>query len=147
MPNACGLLVELLAHPRHQLSALVAHDMGQRRLAEHAAQRRVEQGREPRIGALDRADGLVELQRIVDAIAREGIDHEPLLVGGDHFLRRIFEIENALVDIDDAVDQRHFEVQARLGDRRSDRLAEAHHQRLPRLVDGEQRRCNRGSAR
>ena len=61
---------------------------GERRLAEHAAQRRVEQDRELRVGALDRADRLVEAQRIVDAIAREGIDHEALLVGGDHLLRR-----------------------------------------------------------
>ena len=31
--------------------------------------------RQPRIGTLNRADGLVEFQRIVDAVARESIDH------------------------------------------------------------------------
>ena len=59
------LAVELLAHARHQLRALVAHDLGERRLAEHAAQRRVEQDRELRVGALDGADRLVEPQRVL----------------------------------------------------------------------------------
>ncbi len=35
-----GVAVELIADTRHQLRAFVAHDMGERRLAEHAAQRR-----------------------------------------------------------------------------------------------------------
>ena len=113
--------------------------MRERRLAQHAPQRRVEQDRELRVGALDRADGLVEAQRLLDAIAREGIDHEALLVGGDHLLRRVFQIEDALVDPDHAVDQRHLEVQAGLG-HDADRLAEPDHQRLLRLIDGEQRR-------
>ena len=89
----------------------------------------------PSIGA----DRLIELQRILDAVAREGIDHEPLLVGGDHLLRRVFQIEDALVDADHAVDQRHLEVQARLGDD-AHRLAEPDHQRLLGLIDREQRR-------
>ena len=105
------LVLELLAHLRHQRAALVADDTRQRVLAEHAAQRRVQQGREPRIGAFDRADRLIEPQRIGDLVAREGIDHEALLIGGDHFLRRIFEIEDALVDVDHAVDKRHLEMQ------------------------------------
>ena len=91
------------------------------------------------------ADRLIEPQRIVDPVAREGIDHEPLLVGGDHFLRRRVEIEDALVEIDHAVDQRQLEVQARLGDD-AHRLAEPDHQRLLRLVDGEQRASSRRSA-
>src|SRR6195256_2824041 len=91
-----GLAVELLAHARHELRALVAHQLGERGLAEHAPQGRVEQGRKPRVCALDRADGLVEAQRVMDAIAGEGIDHEPLLIGRDHLLGRILEIENAL---------------------------------------------------
>ena len=122
---------------RHELGALVAHDIGRGRLAQHAAQRRVEQGRQPRIGAFDHADGLIELQRVGDAIAREGIDHQPLLVGGDDLLRGVFEIENALVDGDDAVEQRELEVQARLGDG-ADRLAQPHHQHLVGLIDREQ---------
>ena len=40
------LAVELVAHARHQLGAIVAHDFGERRLAEHAAQRRIEQDRQ-----------------------------------------------------------------------------------------------------
>ena len=48
-------------------------------------------------------------RRIVDAIAGEGVDHQPLLVRRDHFLRRRFEIEDALVDGDDVVDERHLD--------------------------------------
>ena len=51
------------------------------------------------------ADALIEAQRVLDAVAGEGVDHQPLLVGGDHFLRRIFQIEDALVDRDHAVDE------------------------------------------
>ena len=51
----------------------------------------------------------------------------------------VFEIEDALVDGDHAVDQRHLEVQAGLGDD-ADRLAEPDHERLLGLIDGEQRR-------
>ena len=117
------VMIELIAHLRHQLLALVAHDVGQRRLAEHAAQRRIEQDGELRAGA-GRADRLIIFQRVDDAVAREGVDHEPFagLAGagigavaarGDHFLRRLFDVEDALVDIDDAVDERHFHVKAR----------------------------------
>jgi hypothetical protein len=45
--------------------------------------------------------------------------------------------ENALVDIDDAVDERDFDVKTRLGDD-AHRLAQAHHQSLPRLIDREE---------
>ena len=78
------------------------------------------------------------MQRVVDAIAREGVDHEPLLVRGDHFLRGVLQVEDALVDIDHAVDQRDLEVQPRLGDD-AHRLAEPDHEREPGLVDREQR--------
>ena len=139
MPNAWASRLSCSRHPRHQRGAIVAHHVSERRLAEHAAQRRVEQRREPRVRAFDRADRLVEQQRIDDAIAREGIDDEPLLVGADHFLRRILEIENALVDVDDAVDERPFEVQAGLGDGPHG-IAEAHHQRLTGLLHREQRK-------
>ena len=113
--------------------------MGECRFAEHAAQRRVEQGREPPVGALDRADGLIEQQRVLDLVTREGVDHEPLLVRGDHLLRGIFQIENALVDIDHAVDQRDLEVQSGLGDD-THRLAKTDNEREARLIDREQRR-------
>ena len=116
--DAVGLrfAVDQLADARHQFGALVAHDVGEGHLAEHAAQRRVEQDRELRVGALDRAERLIEAQRILDAVAREGVDHEPLLVGRDDFLRRRFKIEDALVDGDDGVDERQLEVKARLAD-------------------------------
>ena len=131
------LVVELLAHARHEVLALVAHHLRQRGLAEHAAQRRVEQDRELQVRAIDGADGLVEFQRVLDAVARERIDHQALLVGGDHLLRRVLEIEDALVDIDDAVDQRDLGMQSRLGDH-AHRLAQPHHQRLAGLIDREQ---------
>ena len=113
----------------HQGFALVAHHLDEGDLAEHAAQRGVEQRRQLDVGGLDRADALVEAQRVLDAIAGEGVDHQPLLVRGDHFLRRIFEIEDPLVDVDHGVDERRLEMQARFGDD-ADRLAEPHHQRL-----------------
>ena len=86
--------------------AVVAHQVGERHLAEHAPQRGVEQRRELEVRRLDRSDGLVEAQRVLDAVARERVDHETLLVGGDDFLRRILEVEDALVDADHRVDQR-----------------------------------------
>ena len=52
-----------------------------------------------------RADRLVEAQRIDDAVAREGVDHEPLLVGGDDLLRGQVEIEDAPVEIDHVLDR------------------------------------------
>ncbi len=41
------LVVELIAHTRHQLLTLIAHDLRQCRLAEHPPQRRIEQGGKP----------------------------------------------------------------------------------------------------
>jgi hypothetical protein len=67
----------------------------------------------------------------------EGIDHQPLLVGSDDLLGRVFVIEDALVDIDDAVQERDLEVQSRLRDH-AERLAQAHHQRLVGLIDRKQ---------
>jgi hypothetical protein len=87
---------------------------------------------------LDRADALIEPQRVLDAIAGEGIDHQPLLVRRDHFLRRIFEIEDALVDRDHGIDERRLEIQARFDDD-TDRLTESNHQHLFGLRHGEHR--------
>ena len=78
-------------------------------------------------------------QRIGDAVAGEGVDHEPLLVAQDQLDRRRVEIEHALVEILDLLDERHLEVQARVLDD-VDRVAELQHQRLLGLMDGEQRR-------
>ena len=112
--------------------------MSERGLAQHAPQRCVEQDRELRIRALV-LDGLIKAQRFLDAITREGVDHEALLIGGDHLLRRVFQIEDTFVDPDHAVDQRHLEVKAWLG-HHADRLTEPDHQRLLGLIDGEHRR-------
>ena len=80
------LVVELLAHLLRQLRALVAHHLDEKGFAEHPAQRRDQQGGEPRVGRLDRAHRLVEFQRILDPVACEGVHHEALLVGRDHLL-------------------------------------------------------------
>ena len=132
------LVVDQIADARHQFGALVAHHLDEGRFAEHAAQRRIEQNIELRVGGDFRTERLEEAQRILDAIAREGVDHQPLLVGGDHFLRRRFQVEDALVDIDHAVDERHLDVQARLVDH-AHHFTQPHHQRLLGLIDGEQR--------
>ena len=56
--------------------------------------------------AVFRAQRLIEAQRVLNAIAGEGVDHQPLLVRGDDLLRRRFQIEDALVDGDHIVDER-----------------------------------------
>src|SRR5262249_30625244 len=133
-----GLAVELLAHARGELRALVAHHLDEGRLAQHTPQRRYQQGRQPRTRALDRADRLIEPERILDAVAREGVDHQALLIGGDQLLRRRLEVEDALVDVYDAVDKRVFDVQAGIGND-ADRIAQLDHDCQFPLVHGEQR--------
>ena len=100
------LAVELLADARHQRGAVVAHDVREasprRARGASAELSRVESCELARSSGADR---LVEAQRIGDPVAREGVDHEPLLVGGDDLLRRVLEVEDALVDLDDGVDQ------------------------------------------
>jgi len=130
--------IELVADASHQGLALVTHHLDEGDLAEHAAQRRVEQRGQLQVGGLDRTDALVKPQCILDAVARESVDHQPLLVGSDHLLRWIFEIEDALVDRDHRVDEGRLEMQAGLG-RNIDRLAEPHHQGLLGLLHGEER--------
>ena len=131
---------------RHQFLALVAHHVRQCRRSEHAAQRRIEQDGKLRTGAVG-ADRLIIFERVGNAVAREGVDHEPLAglpgagIGavaarGDHLLRRLLDGENALVDIDHAVDERHFHVKSGLGDD-AHRIAEPDHQRLSGLINGE----------
>ena len=53
-------------------------------------------------------------------------------------MRRIFQIENAFIHGDHGVDQRDLVVQSGRGND-ADRLTETYHQRLARLIDGEQR--------
>ena len=68
---------------------------------------------------------MVEQQRIGDAVAHEGVDFEPLVLSDQHFLSLIVELEDALVDVDDRVDEGHARVQPRLADEVAHRLAEA----------------------
>ena len=72
-------------------------------------------------------------------IAHERVDLEPLVVRHQHFLALVVERENALVDIDDGVDERPLEVEARSADQVAHRLAEAKHERLFGRVDDEHR--------
>src|ERR1700686_1219355 len=141
------IAIELIAHQPHQLLTLVAHGVGQRCRSQHAPQRRVEQDRKLRAGAI-RPDRLVEFERIGDAVAREGVDDEALTglgeagicpgaARGNDFLRRRLDVENALVDIDDAFDEWKFDVEARFGDYAS-RFAQSHDQSLSGLIDGEE---------
>ena len=131
-----GLAVDLLGDQRHQLGALVADELDEGGIAEHAPDSRVEDDRELRVGDRDRADRLIEQQRIDDLVAAEGVDDEPLLVGSDDLERRRVEVEDALVELDHVVDERPFVIEAGRRDH-PDRIAEAKHQRLLRRVDDE----------
>src|ERR1700688_3655028 len=142
-----GIAIELIAHQPHQLLTLVAHRVRQRGRAQHAPQRRVEQDRKLRTGAIG-PDRLVEFEWIDDAVAREGIDDEALTglgeagvrpgaARGNDFLRRRLDVENALVDIDDAFDEWKFDVEARFGNY-APRFAQSHDQSLSGLIDGEE---------
>jgi len=113
-------------------------DLGQGSLAEHPAQRRVQERRELDIGGLDRTDALVKPQRVLDAVAGERIDHQAPAVESDDFLRWIFEVEDTLVDRDHRIDEGRLEIQARIGDD-ADRLAQPHQQHLFGLRHGEHR--------
>src|SRR5262249_49495831 len=79
---------------------------------------------------------LIEQQWIGDAIARERIDHDPLLIGGGHLLRRGVEVEDALVEVIDGLHHRHLPVEPWFIDD-GDRLAEFEHDRLLVLVHDE----------
>ena len=88
---------------------------------------------------IERAQRLVEAQRIDDAEARVGLHFEPLLVAEDHLLgRRLEQLQSRVVDID-AVDERRLDLQAGLDDD-ADRRAEADDQRLLALADDIERR-------
>ena len=84
------------------------------------------------------ADRLVVEQRVGDAVAGERVDHEALLVGGDHLLRRSVEIEQAAVEDAHLLHERDFGVEPRRGDLPLE-LAELEDERLLALLHGEQR--------
>ena len=121
----------------HQRLALVAHDVGEPGVAEHTADRRIQDVAELVVGAVRRLHRLVELQQVDDAVAQERVDLDARVVGGQHLLVRRFQVEDLVRRQDHVLDQRQLEVQPRIGDEAAaaDRLAEAQHQRLLGLRD------------
>ena len=111
-----------------------------------AAKRRIQHAAKLGVGAAGVGDGLIEQQRIVDLVAHEGVDLQPLIVGHQHFLALVVERENALVDIDHRIDERPLEIEARGVDEVAHRLAETQDQRLFGGIDDEcrHRRDNDG---
>ena len=91
------------------------------------------------VGALDSADGLVEAQRIDDAVAHESVDLDALIVGGEHLLFRTLQVKDTIVQENDRLDEGYLEMQAGIGDEPAsgNRLAEAQHKRLFRLQHDE----------
>ena len=136
--EALAFGVHLLGDLLHQGVALIAHHRLEGRAAEHTPKRGFEEGAKPRPGAKFVTHRLIEQERVGDAPAGEGIDHQTLLIGCDYLLRRGIEIEQPLVEIDDVLDERDLVVEAGLGDETLG-LAELEHERLLRLVDGEER--------
>ena len=72
-------------------------------------------------------------------VAHEGVDLQALIVGHQHFLALVVEREDALVDIDDRVDERPLEIEARRVDEVAHRLAEPQDERLFGRIDDERR--------
>src|SRR5262249_4194978 len=166
------LLVHLAGDGAHQRLAFIAHDGDEACAAKHAPQRRLKHGAQPRISSLLVAHRLEEQERIDDLVAREGVDDEALLIRCDHFLGTRVDVENALVEIFDVLDERNFEIEARAGILRTEqiaarllaaglfggallrrrqparrvdntnRIAELQHQRLLRLLDSEERKIS-----
>ena len=99
------LLVDLARDRAHQPFALVAHHVGEARAAQHAPERGFENGAKARIGDALVAHALEEQQGIGDPVAGKGVDDEPLLVGGDDLLRGGIDVEDALVEIFDVLDE------------------------------------------
>ena len=124
-----------------ELGAVVAHDLGLRRIAEYAPHRRVQDEAELAVRAFRRANRLIEFERIDDPVTQEGIDVEPAAVGPEHFLFRRLDDEDAIVEIDDLLDERNLEMKPRPRDQSAARhgLAKAKHKRLLRLLHREHR--------
>ena len=93
----------------------------------HAPHRRVEDEAQLTVRAVGRADRLVEFQRIDDPVAQEGIDIEPATVGPEHFLFRRLDNQDAIVEINDILDEGVFEMKPGLRDQTAarHRLAKA----------------------
>jgi hypothetical protein len=136
--KALAFRIHLLGDLLHQRVALVSHHGLEARGAKHAPQRGLEDRPKPRPGDAFIAHGLVEQQRIGNAPTGKGVNNKTLLVRGDHLLRRRVEIEQALVEERDVLDERNLEIQTGLGHEPL-RLAELENERLLGLIDREQR--------
>src|SRR5829696_285629 len=137
------LPVHVLLDAVHQVAALGAHDRVARGVGENVAHRGVDEAAEPLVCDRNRADGLEELQRVRDPVAREGVDLEVLPVGREDGLDRQVEIEDALLERHHVLDERPFKIEAGrvLAGLVRDRAdaAELQHQGLLRLADDEGR--------
>jgi hypothetical protein len=90
-----------------------------------------------RRAAFDIVDGLVERQHVGDAIAGERIDDEAPLLLVEHLLRRVFQVEDAIIEGVHGIGDGDLHMKTRLGND-PDRFAEADHQGLSGLMDGEE---------
>ncbi|NJN64603.1 MAG: hypothetical protein HC882_06790, partial [Acidobacteria bacterium] len=117
----------------------VGRQHGQQRLvAQHAAQRRGADRVQPRADRLlAESDRLVELQRVGNLEAQEGIHDQPPLVAQNHFLARHFLVEQADVEHVHGLDEGNLGVEPWLLDHPHG-LAELGQQHLLGLVHGEQ---------
>ena len=140
LAQALRLAVHVVADFAHQPGTISPHDGRQRRIGKDRADARIDDRGQADIGPGHTVDALVEAQRIDDPVARESVNDEPLLVGGDHLLLRQFEIEDTLVDRHDIFNEGHLEIEPRRGDRRPGYAAKAEHERLLRLLHDKNRR-------
>ena len=100
-----GFAVHLVPDLHHEGGAVVAHDLLQIGLTEHPAQRRIQDRRQLVVGPLDGPTVWIEFERIDDVIAHEGVDQNALVIRRQNLLLRRFQIENAVVEIDDGLDE------------------------------------------
>src|SRR3546814_2894770 len=91
---------------------------------EDLAQAAVDDGVEAGPRRLLAADGLEEQQGVIDAIAREDVHDQPLLVGQQNVLRRRVQVQHALLVVLHVLQQRDLPGQARLADRSEEHTSE-----------------------
>ena len=85
----------------HDLGALLGQDIEQGLVAEHPAQRRINDRAQLARNSGNLPGCLVEQQWISDPVAGVGIDVESLLVGEDHALGWRIEIKDPFFVVDD----------------------------------------------
>jgi len=126
----------------HQFAAPRPDDVHGGRAGQHVAQGGVDEAAQASVGVLDIVDRLIEAQRVGDPVACESIDFQVLAVGRQDRLHRQVKVEHPLIDIVDVLDQRHLEVEARLGEDLAHR-PEAQDERLLGLMNREHGREHR----